>query len=246
MIFGAFIPGTKTQYPEISNYSIQMRTQIHHISSLVTFDSSIQKAVELDLSDQNPELFQMDILDMDTLENFIGRKIKEAHAVFGYGGYGELREFYRRSQLFGETVQGISGEPRRFHLGMDIWGKEGTEVFAPMEGEVHSFAFNNHMGDYGATIILWHPQKEAGFHTLYGHLSLRDLEDLRQGVRVQKGQLLGHFGCKEENGQWPAHLHFQIVRNMESKMGDYPGVCGFNERARYLENCPDPRYLTPF
>ena len=78
---------------------------------------------------------------------------------------------YARSSLFGsDSIE--QEEPRRLHLGVDIWGKEGTEIFAPLDGIVHSFAFNDNFGDYGATIILLHQQEGRQFFTLYGHLSL--------------------------------------------------------------------------
>lgn len=52
--------------------------------------------------------------------------------------------------------------------------------------------------------------------------------------------MIGHFGEPAENGDWPPHLHFQVIHDMEFKKGDYPGVCSISERERYLKNCPDP------
>ncbi len=223
-----------------------MNLPIEDTAPLIAFDPEIHHAVGLDLSESNPELNQLDVCDMAALEGYIRLKIREAGALFGYGGYGEKRDFYGRSPLFGLAESGDTGEPRRFHLGLDIWGSEGTEVFAPLDAAVHSLAFNSLPGDYGATILLSHQGPEGRFHTLYGHLSLGDLEPLKPGMRIEKGRLLGHFGGKLENGHWPPHLHFQIIRDLEGLKGDYPGVCRFSERFRYLENCPDPRFLTPF
>ncbi|MEP6913389.1 MAG: response regulator, partial [bacterium] len=42
------------------------------------------------------------------------------------------------------------------------------------------------------------------------------------------------------NGDWPPHLHFQIIEDMRVHEGDYPGVCSISERAKYLNNCPNP------
>ena len=64
------------------------------------------------------------------------------------------------------------------HLGTDIWGPVGTKIFAPLGGMVHSFAFNNNLGDYGATIILQHQLDTWNFYTLYGHLSLKDIGNI--------------------------------------------------------------------
>ncbi|NTS39600.1 DUF559 domain-containing protein [Flavisolibacter sp. BT320] len=134
---------------------------------------------------------------------------------------------------------GQGAEPRRLHLGIDIWGKPYTKVMAPLDGIVHSFAFNNAYGDYGATIIITHQLDGISFHTLYGHLSLNSLKNLHEGDVVRKGDVFCEFGIPFENGQWPPHLHFQIIKDMQGWKGDYPGVCRFSEREQYLQNCPD-------
>jgi murein DD-endopeptidase MepM/ murein hydrolase activator NlpD len=131
-------------------------------------------------------------------------------------------------------------EPRRLHLGVDIWGPAGTPVYAFMGGMIHSFAFNAPYGDYGATLILLHQLDGAPFYSLYGHLSLRDIQNVSAGQYISIGDTIGHFGELPENGHWPPHLHFQIILDMELKEGDYPGVCRFSEKEKYLANCPDP------
>jgi murein DD-endopeptidase MepM/ murein hydrolase activator NlpD len=105
---------------------------------------------------------------------------------------------------------------------------------------VHSFAFNDSFGDYGATIIIQHQLDTVVFHTLYGHVSLVDLAQLQAGKYISRGEPIAHFGEPSENGWWPPHLHFQVIADMELKEGDYPGVCTLAERERYIRNCPDP------
>jgi murein DD-endopeptidase MepM/ murein hydrolase activator NlpD len=134
-------------------------------------------------------------------------------------------------------------EPRRLHLGVDIWGPAGTKVMAPLDGIVHSFAFNNNDSDYGATIILTHNLDGVGFHTLYGHLSLNSLKNLYEGQKVTSGEVIAEFGMRFENGNWPPHLHFQLIADMQGWKGDYPGVCRFSERMQWLTNCPDPNII---
>lgn len=151
------------------------------------------------------------------------------------GGYNELRFMYNRSPLFdGEA------EPRRLHIGTDIWGPAGTAVHAFWGGMIHSVGSNDKPGDYGATIILLHQLEGVPFYTLYGHLSRRDIQGVSAGQYVVRGQQIGHFGEPEENGQWPPHLHFQIIRDMALYEGDYPGVVKVSEAAQWLFNCPDP------
>ncbi|RYF84540.1 MAG: peptidase M23, partial [Chitinophagaceae bacterium] len=60
---------------------------------------------------------------------------------------------------------------------------------------------------------------------------------------VKKGDVIAEFGIPFENGQWPPHLHFQIIKDMQGKRGDYPGVCAYSERETYLNNCPDANLL---
>jgi len=141
--------------------------------------------------------------------------------------------------------EGRDRAARRIHLGIDIWGKPYTAVMAPLDGIVHSFAFNNNFGDYGATLILTHNLDGFSFHTLYGHLSLNSIKNFREGGNVKKGEVIAEFGIPFENGQWPPHLHFQVIIDLEvpiaiGRKGDYPGVCAESEREKYLANCPDP------
>ncbi|MCW3074216.1 MAG: Peptidase [Flaviaesturariibacter sp.] len=131
------------------------------------------------------------------------------------------------------------GAPRRLHLGIDIWGPAGVPIYAPLEGTVHSFAFNDAYGDYGATLILQHELEGVIFHTLYGHLSLHSIEDKREGQDIAKGDWIAAFGEPAENGYWPPHLHFQVIQDMRGMKGDFPGVCKFSEGESYLANGPD-------
>jgi peptidoglycan LD-endopeptidase LytH len=78
------------------------------------------------------------------------------------------------------------------------------------------------------------------FYSLYGHLSLNSLKNLEEGKRIRRGEVFTEFGMRFENGNWPPHLHFQIILDMQDWEGDYPGVCKFSERALWLNNCPDP------
>lgn len=203
--------------------------------ALVPFNPATDRLYLFDFTDQNRVLGPEDIADPDRLAAYISHTLQNHHARYGIGGYRELRILYARSRHFD-----TDSEPRRFHLGIDIWGPVGTPVMAPWDGVIHSFAFNRADGDYGATLILTHNLEGACFHTLYGHLSLRSLINLVEGKSITRGEVIGEFGMRFENGNWPPHLHFQLIRDMEGWQGDYPGVCKFSERDRWLENCPDP------
>jgi murein DD-endopeptidase MepM/ murein hydrolase activator NlpD len=199
--------------------------------------SQTDKLLRMDFTAVNTELTAEIVTDTNSFIQYINDKLEKAGARYGIGGYDEHRTVYSRSKVF-DTPEG--GEGRRLHLGIDVWGKPYTKVMAPLDGIVHSFAFNNAYGDYGATIILTHHLDGVSFYTLYGHLSLNSLKNLQAGDVIRKGDVFCEFGIPFENGQWPPHLHFQIVRNMEGRKGDYPGVCRFSEKEIYLANCPDP------
>jgi len=215
------------------------------VCPLVPFDPSKDKVVSLDLTDNNRELTEDIVSDTEIFSRYIDQKRSMEGAAYLVGGYNEHRMVYSRSQLFLSGTDGID-EPRCIHLGIDIWGDAGTPVFAPLGGTIHSFAFNNHFGDYGATIVLSHQLEGTSFYTLYGHLSLHDLNMLSAGQYISAGSPLAHFGLPAENGHWPPHLHFQLIENIGVSLGDYPGVCRASEREKYLANSPDPSLLINF
>ncbi|ULQ52544.1 peptidoglycan DD-metalloendopeptidase family protein [Flavihumibacter fluvii] len=202
---------------------------------VVRFNPASDRLTAINLTDQGKDLppgivddFGEFLLHMEELRVSKG-------AAYLIGGYGELRSIYKRSDLF-ETA----GEPRRLHLGTDLWAPAGTQVFAFAGGMVHSVGFNQQLGDYGATLILLHQLESISFYTLYGHISKKDIQQVSPGQYLSHGQEIAHFGTPEENGQWPPHLHFQVISDLGGHEGDFPGVCRYSERSSWLANCPDP------
>lgn len=215
-----------------------IRKEQKGFSPVVLFDPKKDKLVALDFTEKNKELTSEIFEDTDMFSEYINLQLQSAKARYGIGGYGEHRKVYGRSTIFDSAK--TDDEPRRVHLGIDIWGSAGTPVFAPLGGMIHSFAFNRHYGDYGATMIILHQLDDRAFYTLYGHISLNDIDHLKAGEYVIRGEEIAHFGESHENGHWPPHLHFQIIIDMELYEGDYPGVCRNSEKEKYLANCPDP------
>lgn len=206
------------------------------VQPVVPFLPERDRLIALDFTDANSDLTAELLENEAAFCHYIDQKLEKAGARYGIGGYAEHRTVYSRSRVFDDPS---GDEPRRLHLGIDIWGKVGTPVFAPLNGVVHSLQFNGAYGDYGATIILKHEVKGHTFQTLFGHLSKADL-GLLPGQKLAAGQEFAHFGPPDENGNWPPHLHFQIMLDMQGYSGDYPGVCRFSEREKFLANCPDP------
>lgn len=216
--------------------ALEKNAGIYH--PVISMNSSTRIA-KIDLSSSNDKLTDQVFNDIFLFEAFINATLSEKNADFLMGGYLEYRALYGRSDVFdGEDL----GSIRRLHIGLDIWGTAGASVFAPIEGVVHSFADNNKKGDYGATIVLKHEIDGIKFHSLYGHLSKRDLH-YKKGDMIMKGALLAHFGNHDENGYWPPHLHFQLIEDMQGLEGDYPGVCSLNDKMFYQVNCPDPNIM---
>jgi murein DD-endopeptidase MepM/ murein hydrolase activator NlpD len=204
-------------------------------------DSSIdyENYIPLDLSSSNHELSSFDIKCSASFEKYVENHLTLNNAKVAFGGYNEQRNLYQRSTVFKDEKT----EERNIHIGLDLWIKAGTPVLSALEGTVHSYNFNAGFGDYGPTIILEHILENEKFYTLYGHLSLDSLNGLEIGTVFKKGEQFATLGNAAVNGDYAPHLHFQIIKKIGTKMGDYPGVCSKKELAFYLENCPDPNLL---
>jgi murein DD-endopeptidase MepM/ murein hydrolase activator NlpD len=213
----------------------------HGFSTVIPFDPVTDKLSAIDLSPANKEITEDVVGSVSAFTAYINDQLRKEGARYVIGGYNEYRAVYSRSKVFDAVSD--DEEPRRLHLGTDIWGRPYTIVTAPLDGIIHSFAFNDNFGDYGATIILSHAPGGFCFYTLYGHLSMNSVKNISEGDRIAKGDVFAEFGIPSENGQWPPHLHFQIIKNIGTWKGDYPGVCKYSEREIYLANCPDPDLL---
>lgn len=195
---------------------------------------------EINLSNKNPNLIDVDFTSSSSLSKYINNYLKIHSKKVAFGGYLEKREIYNRSSHF--NTQNTKNQ-RNIHLGIDLWCEANTAVLAALNGVIHSFKNNIAYGDYGPTIILEHCIDGITFYTLYGHLSLDSITNLRVGTKVKAAEVIGYLGTAEVNGDYPPHLHFQIINDLHGNFGDYPGVCSANELDFYKENCPDPNLI---
>ena len=93
----------------------------------------------------------------------------------------------------------------RIHLGLDISGKLGDPVKAVAEGIIEKIFSDPFMGK---TIVINHGN---GLHSYYMNLSNTIPEEIKEGVTVKNGTVIGAIGetamteCADE-----PHLHFEI------------------------------------
>lgn len=209
---------------------------------LRVLDASISNShyIPLDLSKHNTLLQSVDVSSSSKLEAFVNAHISKHNGLVAFGGYNEVRNIYQRSTHFNE--QNPLTE-RNIHLGIDLWIAAGTEILSPLDGVVHSFKNNTNFGDYGPTIILKHVIDGVIFYTLYGHLSTASIEQLSVGQQFKQGEQLATLGDATVNGDYPPHLHFQIIKDIGEYVGDYPGVSSKQDLDYYLSNCPNPNVL---
>jgi hypothetical protein len=209
---------------------------VHHlIEALLGSSMRENECIPIDLA-QPPLSMEVDESPLHYLERVLVHYKNTTQAAVLYGGYLEKRIYYSQSRHFKNDIK-----DRSIHLGLDIWAAGGTPIYCPVDGLIHSFRYNDNYLDYGATIVV---QAASGEHILFGHVSLRDLENIDKGSPVHKGQLIAHLGYEGENGGWPPHLHFQRILDMEGHQGDYPGVVAESEMEQYIRNCPDPAETT--
>ena len=195
--------------------------------------------VSVDLSATHLLLNEVNVESSTSLALYINHYLIFHSKQVAYGGYLEQRSLYNRSHHFHQNKE----FQRNIHLGIDLWCVANTPVLAAFDGTIHSFKNNSNFGDYGPTIILEHCIDGVEFFTLYGHLSQNSIENLKVGAEVKAGEIIGYLGAAEVNGDYPPHLHFQIIKDLQGNFGDYPGVCNVNEIDFYKENCPDPNLI---
>ena len=212
-------------------------------NNIFVIDKAFSKSdyTEIDLSASNENLNKINVNAPKEMAEYINDFTKSKNAKIAIGGYLETRNLYKRSRYFNE--QKDPSDERNIHLGVDIWAKTGTKVLTALDGKIHSFKNNTNHGDYGPCIILKHQLEESVFYTLYGHLSLDSIKDIKIGQSVKQGDEIAQLGDSSVNGDYAPHLHFQIIKDLQDNFGDYPGVSSLNQLNFYKENCPNPLVL---
>lgn len=148
-------------------------------------------------------------------------KISNDESEYGIGRYGEKRVIYK-----GDAFQLAAPQQRRdIHIGIDVFALAGEPVHAPLPGRV-AYLYDDAVAfGFGPTILLEHQTDEGiVFWTLYGHLTRALFNRLKVGQAIAAGEIFASFGARSENGEWPPHLHFQIVTDHLGLEGRMHGV----------------------
>jgi murein DD-endopeptidase MepM/ murein hydrolase activator NlpD len=116
---------------------------------------------------------------------------------------------YARSEVRDSWGDARSGG--RGHRGIDLMAAEGTPVVAVVPGRVEKL-FESGLG--GTTLYL--RSDDGRWQYYYAHLK-GYAANLREGMRVRQGQVLGYVGDTGDAGKGNHHLHFSTNR---MKAGD--------------------------
>ena len=181
-------------------------------------------------------------VDTDTLTATVFGVMESAGVDVAVGRYDEVRLGYT-SALFAAGVK-LVDERRTIHLGMDLLTDAGSAVNAALEGTVHVVANNDRFQDYGPLVILRHVTEGGDeFFTLYGHLGEDTFDLVSPGDSVAAGQRIGSIGAPPINGDWPPHLHFQLIVDLMEMNAGFPGVGFESQRGVWRSLSPDPNLV---
>lgn len=216
-----------------------LREHRGELAQVMGFDLRTCRLVYSDWSVTAPEFIppqQYD--DPHGFTECIWKAIRASGAVAAIGGYNHIRPAY------GGELFAAGGGARTLHLGLDVFAEPGSPVFAPLDGVVHSVADNAAPFDYGPCLVLkHHPRADLpSFYTLYGHMAA-DVLELQPGQPIPKGTQIAQIGNFPNNGNWPPHLHLQLVLDMLDKRGDFWGSCHPDHSEVWLRLCPDANLI---
>ena len=180
-------------------------------------------------------------IDVRRLGEIIDGEMHKSGTGFAFGRYLEDRALYDNDNFAGSD----GGERRTVHLGIDLFCAAGTAVHAPLEGQLAIVANNTGELDYGPLLVLKHRAGSREFFSLYGHLELQSIADRREGQVVRAGEVIASIGAPPENGNWPPHLHFQLILGLLGLGRDFPGVAYRSQLDFWRRLSPSPAVFFP-
>jgi len=181
-------------------------------------------------------------LGVAEFSDLIDEVMRDADTSFAFGRYAEPRGLYSNEDF----ASAETSESRTIHMGLDLFCAADTTVHAPLDGTVELLANNARELDYGPMVVLRHATDTGQiFYTLYGHLSLDTLGMIEQGQNVRAGEQIATIGSPPYNGNWPSHLHLQLILDLMSLDKDFPGVAYKSKQDYWLTLSPSPAVFFP-
>ncbi|MBT8221115.1 MAG: aminotransferase class III-fold pyridoxal phosphate-dependent enzyme [Bacteroidia bacterium] len=246
-------------HPNLAHYYFRSRCNKEPVASNKLFKSwaKVNQSKFYPLFGKEIHLSNSEVLDLSVGSKFLGsledvsntakftaqafELLDNLNKQFGIGRYDEIRLLYNAETFNVTTNDGP--EWRTLHIGLDIFTKAYTPLYAPLDGEVVVSSHNMLPKDYGNVIVLKHHYEDECFFTLYGHLSNECTKNIRPGDFVTRGQQFARLGNYNENGDWVPHVHFQIILDILDSEENYIGVANPYERNLWLSLCPDPNII---
>ncbi len=112
-----------------------------------------------------------------------------------------IKDNFRFSSKFGYRFHPIK-KIKKFHSGVDLSCKRGTNIYAIADGKVIR---SSNINGYGNYILIKHAN---GVVTAYAHLNRRNV---RKGDVLSKNDVIGTVGST--GFSTGPHLHFEIIKN---------------------------------
>lgn len=196
------------------------------------------RSIVLDLSRGSMMLGEpLSGLAVDRFSRLVEKIMSAAGTGFAFGRWAEQREVYDNELFASDSSQAA----RDVHLGVDLFCASGTAVYAPLDGIVHIKTNNAQELDYGPLLILEHASDRGHpFFSLYGHLAATSVTSIEEGQRVAAGEKIAAIGAPPENGNWPPHLHFQLILDLLGLGAAFPGVAFSGQQETWLALSPLP------
>jgi 4-aminobutyrate aminotransferase-like enzyme len=175
----------------------------------------------------------------DNLTAWWRAEIARVSPRVGIGRYAEDRGIYDHPDAPREA------NPRKIHHAIDIFLPAGAEVLCPYPGTIADFANDTEHHGFGGILILRHETDQSvPFWTFYGHLAPGGLAGLKRGQKIDKGTVIGRLAAEAENGDWPPHLHFQLMTHLLGwEALDVIGISWASQWELWREICPDPNIV---
>ncbi|MBA7585621.1 Acetylornithine/succinyldiaminopimelate aminotransferase [subsurface metagenome] len=219
------------------------------VELLETNQNQIYPILKDEISTKSHMVFDLSIgsLEIDTFEGLIDEKqviahiyrsLKEAKKEIGIGRYNEARIYKIKTQT--NTFDNPT-----IHLGIDLFLKPKTPIYAPFEGTLTSIKQDKSPTNTIYAIILEHliGDKKLKFFTLYKNLDGETAKELQLGKKINKGELLGYVR-KIENFAIPlSYVHFQISVDLLDDVDSFPSSINAHKKKLWLSLCPDPNVL---